>query len=152
MSKDICIPVSTGTFLLLVDFLREQGSDRDPIVVVEDAIHYWIDNASWKQEDLMPELQVSGAHGYTWKYKDSSVFLPHGSELRMRYKGQYHYAKVDGDEIKYQGNSVSPSTLANTITGSSRNAWRDLWIKWPNSSKWVLADDCRHEEMKDIDA
>ena len=55
----INIPVKTETFIALVDFLREEGSDRDPVETVELAIDYWIQNASMKPEDLMPELKKS---------------------------------------------------------------------------------------------
>lgn len=148
MNTHISIPIPTTTFLLLVDFLREQGSNRDPVEQVTEAVHYWIDNASWKQEDLMPETFESSHQGFTWKYRDTSLFLPDGTEIRMRYKEQYHYAKVVGDEITYQGQSLSPGALATVISGSSRNAWRDLWIKRPKDSDWILADDCRRNQGK----
>ena len=32
---------------------------------------------------------------------------------------------------------------ANTVSWTTRNAWRDLWIKRPADSEWLLADDCR---------
>jgi hypothetical protein len=35
--------------------------------------------------------------------------------------------------------------MANIIAKSSRNAWRDLWIKRPDDKDWKLADDCRAE-------
>lgn len=151
MKTQLSIPVETSTFLRLVDFLREQGSDRDPVEAVEAAIFYWIDNASWKQEDLMPELYVSESHGFTWRYKDTYLFLPHETEIRMRYKDKYHYAKVDGDEINYQGKSVSPGSLTKEITGTSRNAWRDLWIRRPDSNEWELADQCRRNLKRSLD-
>jgi hypothetical protein len=150
MKSQISVPVPVSTFLALAEFLKTQGSDRDPIVTIDDAIHYWMDNAGWKQDDLMPEIRGSATRGYTWKYKNSSIFLVDSTDIRMRYKGQYHYAKVDGDEIKYEGKSVTPSTLANSVTGSSRNAWRDLWIKFLESKEWILADMCR-EQSKDSD-
>jgi hypothetical protein len=137
MKTHVSVPIPTDDFVRLVDFLREQGSDRDPVDAVVGAIDYWIDNAGWKQGDLMPEAM---GRGYTWKSKDTNLFLPHGTEIRMRYKGQYHYAKVEGDEIMYQGKPISPANLANTITNSSRNAWRDLWIRRPGFKEWTLAD------------
>lgn len=143
MNSQISVPVSTSIFLELVDFLRDQGSERDPITAVSDAISYWIENASWKQEDLMPEIFGTNSHGYTWKYKDSCLFLPSGTEIRMLYKNQYHYAKVVGDEIKYKDATITPGALANAITSSSRNAWRDLWIKRPSEKEWALADQLR---------
>jgi len=138
MKSTISVPVPTGQFLELVDFLRQEGDARDPVEVVSFAIQYFLDNASWKQDDL---LVKSDSRGYQWK----ALFLPHGTEIRMQYKGQYYYAKIEGDRLVYNGSSTSPATLANTITGTSRNAWRDLWIKRPGDRDWTLADECRRE-------
>lgn len=135
MSTQVAVPVSTALFLELAQFLRRNNDPRDPVDVVALAVDYWLENASWK-----PELiAVSSNRGYQWK----SLFLPDGTELRMQYKGAYHYANVVGDEIRYQGKPITPGSLANTIAGGSRNAWRDLWIKRPTDTEWVLADDCR---------
>lgn len=135
MNTQVSVPVSTDLFLELVDFLRSNSDPRDPVVVVATAIDYWLQNASWKPE----LLQESSARGYQWK----GLFLPEGTEIRMQYKGVYAYAKVEGDDIVYGGKSISPASLANTIAGSSRNAWRDLWVKRPGDKEWLLADDCR---------
>ena len=83
----------------------------------------------------------SVSRGYQWK----SLFLPDGTEVRMQYKGQYHYAKVEGDQLVYEGAPTTPGSLANTIASSSRNAWRDLWVKRPADAEWRLADECRSE-------
>lgn len=135
MKTTIAVPVMTEQFLELAKFLRANNDPRDPVHVVWDAIDYWIDNASWKPE----LLSESSARGYQWK----GLFLPDGTEIRMQYKGVYAYAKVEGDELIFNGKPISPSSLANTITGTSRNAWRDLWIKRPDDKEWKLADDCR---------
>ena len=137
MKTQIAVPVGTEQFLELADFLRSNNDPRDPVDVVATAIEYWMDNASWKPE----LLSESDTRGYQWK----SLFLGDGTQIRMQYKGTYFYAKVEGDEIIYQGKSISPGSLANTIAGSSRNAWRDLWIKRPDDKEWKLADDCRRE-------
>ncbi|GEM_PF-742801 len=139
METHISVPIPTSQFMLLVDFLRGQESDLDPVVAVQSAIDYWLDNASWKPELLPPAL--SDAHGYNWK----SVFLPHGTEIRMRYRSAYKYAKVEGDEVLYEGQPTTPGRLANAIAGSSRNAWRDLWIRRPGECEWTLADTLRPE-------
>ncbi|MFM9913376.1 MAG: hypothetical protein ACKVN9_07580 [Methylophilaceae bacterium] len=151
MKTQIAIPVDTKTFLRLADFLNEHADPRDPVTIVEDAIWYWMDNASWK-----PELfSKTDARGYQWK----NLFLPTDTQIRMQYKGIYFYAKVDGDEVIYENEPISPATLANKITQSSRNAWRDLWIKRPKDAEWKLADDLRGsqnaaevESMKELDA
>ena len=135
METSISVPVSTSLFLRLVDFLRESDSAIDPVDGVSDAIAYWIDNASWKSE----LLERPAAGGYTWK----TLYLPHGTDLRMKYSGKYHYAKVEGDQVMYDGAAISPGALANTIAGNSRNAWRDLWIKRPWDKEWHLAESLR---------
>jgi hypothetical protein len=137
METQIAVPVPTRLFLDLFEFLRQSDDPRDPVDIVAVAIEYWLDNASWK-----PELLSKGStQGYQWK----SLFLPDGTEVRMHYKGAYKYAKVEGDRLIYDGQPTRPGALVNRITGSSRNAWRDLWIKRPADLKWRLAQDYRHE-------
>jgi hypothetical protein len=135
MKSQISILIATEQFLELVEFLRSNSDPRDPTVVIADAIDYWISNASWKPE----LLSKSSSRGYQWK----NLFLPDGSEIRMQYKGAYSYAAIEGDELVYNGKPISPSTLTNIIAGSSRNAWRDLWIKRPGDTDWSLADELR---------
>lgn len=135
MKTKISVPIYTQQFLELANFLRSNGDPRDPVEIVSVAIDYWLDNASW-QPELLSE---SDTRGYQWK----NLFLPGGTQIRMQYKGAYFYAKVDGDEIIYDGQPISPGSLANTIAGNSRNAWRDLWIKRPEDKEWKLADECR---------
>jgi hypothetical protein len=149
MKSYISVVIPTAQFIKLIDFLRTQGSQGDPAEAISMAIDYWMDNAAWKAQDLLPEVST-GSRGYTWKYKDTCIFLPHGTEIRMPYKGQYHYARVDSDKIIYMGETVSPGALANKITKSSRNAWKDLWIKRPGENEWVLADERRRKSNKDL--
>ncbi|CAM2791981.1 hypothetical protein [Janthinobacterium lividum] len=137
MKTKVSVPIYTQQFLELANFLRSNGDPRDPVEIVSVAIDYWLDNASWKPE----LLSESDTRGYQWK----NLFLPSGTQIRMQYKGAYFYAKVDGDEIIYDGKPISPGSLANTIAGNSRNAWRDLWIKRPDDKEWKLADECRSE-------
>jgi hypothetical protein len=139
----ISVPIPTSQFLELTDFLREQGSDRDPVEAISTAIEYWVDNASWKQEDLLPEIFTKNK-GYTWK----EVFLAHGTSLRMKYRGEYHYAKVDGDHVIYNEIAVSPGQFANRVTSSSRNAWRDLEVRRPEDDEWLAANHLRQQAKK----
>ena len=144
-NSTISVPIPTSQFIELADFLREQGSDRDPVAVIQNAINYWMENASSKQEDLMPEIFTGNEDkGYSWK----EIFLPHATSIRMKYKGEYSYAKVDGDNLIYEGKVVSPSEFANKVADSSRNAWRDLEIKRPGDSAWISADHLRISTKK----
>lgn len=137
METQISIPIATRQFLELAAFLKAQGDSRDPVLAVQDAIDYWLDNASWKPE-LLRQAQPSNL-GYQWK----GLFLPDSTEVRMQYKSDWYYAKVEGDKLIYEGEPITPGRLANTVAGTSRNAWRDLWIKRPTDAEWLLADDCR---------
>lgn len=137
------IAIPTTTFIGLVDFLRKNGSSRDPVEIVHTSIHYWMENASWKHEALLPDV-FDQEKGYRWK----QLLLPHGTLIRMKYKGQFHYAKVEGDLIKHDERDVSPSEFANLVTGTSRNAWRDLEVKRPQDSAWFLADFLRDQEER----
>ena len=141
MNTQISVPVDAELFIELANFLKSHGDRRSPVIAVSDAIDYWLLNADMKPEDL---LTKSVNRGFQWK----SLFLPEATEIRMSYKGEYYYARVESDEIIYEGEPVSPSTLANTIAGSSRNAWRDLWIKRPGDVTWTLADDLRDQQQR----
>ena len=50
MMSAISVPISTQTFLGLAEFLREKGSDRDPVEVIDSAIDYWMNNADWNRK------------------------------------------------------------------------------------------------------
>jgi hypothetical protein len=135
METQVSVPIPTQVFLDLAEFLRQGGDKRDPVHVIWTAIDYWMDNASWKPELLTKSTLL----GYQWK----ALFLPDGTEVRMQYKGAYKYAKVEGDQLIFEDKATSPGALVNTITSSSRNAWRDLWIKRPADTEWTLALDLR---------
>ncbi len=137
MNTCVSIPIPTDKFLELVKFLQGNGDPRDPVEMVENSIQYWLDNASWKPE-LLREVPRN-TRGYQWK----NLFLSHETQIRMQYKGTYFYAVVENDNIIYDGNPISPGSLANTIAGTSRNAWQDLWIKRPEDKEWKLADELR---------
>ncbi|MBA3352369.1 MAG: hypothetical protein H0U23_08105 [Blastocatellia bacterium] len=143
MKSQIAVPIPTEQFVELVNFLREEKDIRDPVEVVSYAIEYFLNNAAHKQDDL---LVTRSSHGYQWK----NLYLPDKTQIRMQYKGRYFYATVERDEIIFERTPISPGSLANKIAGSSRNAWRDLWIKRPEDKEWKLADDCRRD-AEDID-
>jgi hypothetical protein len=141
----IGVPIHTTLFLRLTDFLREKNDPRDPVLVVSDAIEYWLMNADFKSELLIDENN-GVSRGYQWK----KLFLPDGTQLRMSYKGKYFYAKVEGDEVVYDGNPVSPASMVNSISGTSRSSWRDMWFKRPKDKEWLPAREWSKEREKQI--
>jgi len=141
----VSVPVPTALFVELVNFLGEEGINLDPVQTVSDAINYWIENVSWKKHDMLGGPSRSD-QGYSWK----QVFLPHGTKIRMKYKGTMHYAAIDGDEFVYQDQPMSPSEFAKQVaSGIPRNAWRDLEVRKPSDTEWHSADVLRAEATGD---
>jgi hypothetical protein len=129
----------------------------DPVGVAVDQLEDWIertlDGAKWWTEEGLEAWEAeleptpsSGdpSKGYQWK----TLLLPNGTTLRMTYQGRNHLAQIRYERLRYEGNDYSPSQFAGKVAGSSRNAWRDLWVKLPGSSDWQLADELRREKLR----
>ena len=132
----IAVQVPADTFIELALFLREMGDFRDPSEIIGVAIESWLVHAKGAGR-----LQSKKRSDAQWK----SLFLPDATELRMQYHGQCFYARVSGDAITYDGRSLSPRQFVNFIAGNSRNAWRDLWIRFPGTKAWRCADAMRRD-------
>lgn len=68
---------------------------------------------------------------------------PNGTLLRTVFNGKNFRCLVEEDRIFYNGREVSPSGFANAAGGVRRNAWKVMWIPFPNSSVWKLAGTLR---------
>jgi hypothetical protein len=121
----------------LAEFLRESGSSLKPTEVAAQAINQWIATAKGQY----PSLAATPTRGYQWK----TLFLPEGSELRMRYRGHCYHARVEGDAIVYGGRCVSPRQMAIAIAGDGHNAWREFSILLPGEISWKPASLLRRE-------
>ncbi len=83
-----------------------------------------------------------------WK----SISVPHGSEVRMSYGGRDHFAAVVDGKIQDGSNRLSPSQWASKIAdGTQRNAWRDISIREPGSTRWILASALREKALESLD-
>lgn len=81
-----------------------------------------------------------------WK----EVTVPEGSEVRMSYGGKHHYARIQSEAIFDGDIYYSPNEWTLKITGTSRNAWRDLWFKKPGAgSRWESALVLRQKAKSD---
>lgn len=123
-NEAIAVEVPLGVYLELAFRLRNSGDTREPNDVVVFALKAWLGNRQGKSNG-----------GYQWK----ELFLPDGTELRMRYRGTYYYANIDGDQLKYAGETVSPRDWALLVTGTVRNPWRDIWIRRGINECWTRA-------------
>lgn len=67
--------------------------------------------------------------------------IAHGTEVRMLYRKDYHFAKVVNGRIVDSAGRFTPSEWASHIANNtSRNAWRDIEFRTAGSSTWILAD------------
>lgn len=74
-----------------------------------------------------------------------ALFLPHGTQIRTKYFGEFKLAVIDNEVIKWDGN-VYPSfaRLVNAMRGGTmNNAWRELQIKRPSDKTWMPAQSLR---------
>ncbi len=120
----------------LEDFLRETASPLSAGEATALALRAWIA----AQRQAAGQRQVAGQRpaaglGYHWK----CLFLPDGTELRMEYARQDFHARVDGNAIRYEGRAVSPREFTLAVAGDGRNAWRDLWVRFPGERGWLRA-------------
>lgn len=127
----------TAALRRLADFLRESGSTLSIRDAATEAINQWIATARGQY----PAVQPIPARGYQWK----QLFLPSGSQLRMRFDGENYYAHVQGDALVYQGQPVSPRQMTIAVSGSGHNAWRELAVLLPGETKWKPASLLRRE-------
>jgi hypothetical protein len=124
-NEAIPVEVPAKVYLDLAYQLRKSGDLRSPDQVVALAIRTWLGTRAGK----------TGSLGYQWK----DLFLPDGTNLRMRYRGTWHYAAVEGDRLIYAGEPVSPRDWGLLVTGTVRNAWRDIWIRRSINDAWTRA-------------
>lgn len=128
----ISIPVPTDLFRVLCFYLDSQSSERDPVEVVASAISYWIENAD-PGESAPVEMGVG--KGFSWK----TVYLPNQTMARMRYRGEVHIATILDGKFTVEGQPTTPARFVQAVTGTVRNAWRDLEIKRPTDGSWIPA-------------
>lgn len=88
--------------------------------------------------DSVPPI-AEASEGYAW----GPLFLPSGTAVEFRMRGKRARAEVVGSEFVAGGEPTTPSRFARAVAGHARNAWRDLWIRFPGQSEWHLADDLR---------
>lgn len=81
--------------------------------------------------------------GIQWK----KLFLPNGTVLRTVFRGKNHHCRVEEDRLLHEGKPTSPNGFANLVGGIRRNAWKVIWILFPQAQNWQLADDLRPERV-----
>ncbi|MES2317315.1 MAG: hypothetical protein V4631_07430 [Pseudomonadota bacterium] len=130
------VGLPTSLYLDLSFALRKCSDSRQPEEIVVLAVKTW----------LATQASKPNARGYQWK----TLFLPDETDLRMRYRGTWHYAKVEGDRLMFAGESVSPRDWTIKVSGTVRNAWRDIWIRRNVTEGWTRASMWREQYCKKL--
>jgi len=140
MEKVIFAAVPSELYSALV--VRFAGVQTDVDAAIKSAIAEYLDRTK-PAAPVEPVADAEPVKGYKW----ANVFLPNGTEIKMTYRDKEHHATVAKEKVRYKGRYYSPSRFAfQAAAKTSRNAWRDLWIKRPGDADWKLADDLRQAE------
>jgi hypothetical protein len=135
------IPVPLPVFLELCEHREKTGCRQEISELAGLAIRAWL---ATRANEGGSCRNASAMSGYQWK----ELFLPAGTMLRTAFKGRNFNATVEGDCIIFNGDAVSPSEFVNAPGGVGRNAWRVLWLLFPDDSAWKLASTCREKWLK----
>lgn len=130
---DMALPMSLELYQQLVSASVRSGFKKEAWEIGAAAIREWL-----VRND--PEVfEMPTMSGYQWKH----LFLPDGTLLRTIFNGKNFHCHVEGDHIRFNGEIISPSGFANAVGGVRRNAWKAIWILFPDSSVWKLAGTLR---------
>ena len=157
---------------LYADIIRFSDGKLDPALIAEGLVHTYVSNsidcadAAWgdRLEEAAEEYAPQALE--RWRREDETasedrrvenkplvwkeITVLAGSEVRMSYGGDQHYAVVRGGRIFDDGKMYSPSEWTSKIaSNTSRSAWRDLWFKAPHSKTWVPAQVLRNQAIEE---
>lgn len=103
----------------------------------------YIEKLAEQEDDEFEEKFGNPSRGYQWQ----AVFLPNGTQVRMTYKGDTKHAEVRHEKLYWGDETMSPSQFARrAANNTSRNAWRDIYVKFPGDGSWKFADDLRRQK------
>ena len=157
MNQNICVPISVE---IVYEMLLRKGAGQDISGWIESIVLDYLERTKdfddWNDEYYNYLERKTGESDFREKYGDATkgyrwkeLDLPNGSHLYMEYKKKKHYATVRFEKIVYEGESFSPAELARKIAdGTTRNAWRDIYIKRPGEKEWKLADVLRKQASR----
>ncbi|MGZ5165517.1 MAG: hypothetical protein ACXWCQ_33900 [Burkholderiales bacterium] len=134
-TPEMSLPISLETYHQLLGASAKTGFDKEFWEIGTAAIRDWL------ARNAPETFGMPATSGYQWKH----LFLPNGTVLRTIFEGKNYHCIVEDDHILYNGTKMSPSGFANAVGGVRRNAWKVIWLLFPNTSEWRLADSLRRK-------
>jgi hypothetical protein len=135
-APDMSLPICLEIYQQLVSASVKSGFEQETWEIGAAAIREWMIRHN-PESFAMPTTS-----GYQWKH----LFLPNRTLLRTIFQGNNFHCLVEHDHILYNGQKTTPSGFANAVGGVRRNAWKVIWILFPNSSVWKLAGALRRKK------
>lgn len=126
-------PISVDLYQQLAYASLKGGLEKEIWEIGASAIREWM------VRNDPDSFALPAKSGYQWKH----LFLPNGTLLRTIFDGKNYHSIVEDDHICYLGQAISPSGFANAVGGIRRNAWKCIWILFPDTSTWKLAETLR---------
>jgi hypothetical protein len=114
----------------------ESGQVPDPAALVGVLLERWLIDEEEGYLDPPPE-----AGGYRWK----ELLLPEGTQLRE--PGGYT-ATVRRGRLMLGNAATSPNRLAWGAKGTTHNAWKALYLRFPGTNRWQNAHRLRLERQR----
>lgn len=153
----IAIPIDSEIIGEL--YLRKGSPNIDVASWIENIVRDYLERTAdddWSEAYYAYRERQAGSEDFAAEFGDpkggyhwTPLFLPNGTLIRMEYKKETSQAAVKNNKIDFNGECYSPSELARIIAaGTTRNAWRDLLIKRPGDTDWLLADELRRRMSK----
>ena len=139
---------------LYADLIRRSG-EADVSRFIEHCVESFLDNTEgdpgiWSEEYIEKIAEEeedefwtnygNPNRGYQW----TTLSLPNGTKIRMTYGGENYYAEIRHESFCYGKERMSPSQFARRVANNtSRNAWRDLYIRFLGDGSWKSAESLR---------
>ena len=122
-SLDDFVAVPFPTELYMAVAIRHPGSVS---TVIEQVVMDYLDRTD--EEGLFKQT-LATTQGLHW----GTVSLPSGTQLRVKHHNEYKYAEVKGDEIDYDGKSLSSASQMASLmrNNTSVNAWMHVEVRRP---------------------
>jgi hypothetical protein len=136
------LPISLELHSKLGGACCDSGFEKEDWEIAAIAIREWL------ARNNPNAFHMPAISGFQWKH----LFLPNGTVLRTIFNGKNYHCRVDDDHILYNGQMTSPNGFVNTVGGVRRNAWKVIWILFPNSETWKLAASLRSKKGRDVQA
>jgi hypothetical protein len=139
MSPVVTLGVDPDLLLRVLEQLRSKcppGQGADPAGLVGVLLERWLIDEEDGYRDPPPE-----AGGYRWK----ELLLPEGTQLRE--PGGYT-ATVRRGRLMLGNAATSPNRLAWGSKGTTHNAWKALYLKFPGTNRWQNAHQLRLERQR----